>query len=185
LLAIKGLTIKEKRGRYLMILPALVGALALLFPGTVEQALLRGLGLRPLIWSQAWDQALSAPIAGHGLITEVSINAGRNHFETLHNAYLQVFWQGGVIGLSLFLGLLAVAFRYAWNWGQQQRDFTVFCLLLFACCTMMTGVDTLIARPRDQWMLFWFPLSLLLSYQYMVPGPRGEPESADTSQVRP
>jgi len=185
LVALKGLTIKEKRGWYLIILPALVGALVLLFPGTVEQALLRGQGLRPQIWSQAWDQALSAPVAGHGLISKVSINAGKAHFETLHNAYLQVFWHGGVIGLSLFLGLLAVAFRYAWNWGQQQSDFTVFCLLLFACCTMMTGVDTLIARPRDQWMLFWFPLSLLLSYQYMVPRPRGEPASADTSRVRP
>jgi O-antigen ligase len=185
LLAIKALTIKDNRGWYLMILPLLVGALVLLFPGTVEQALLRGLGLRPMIWSQAWDQALTAPVAGHGLITQISISAGRNQFETLHNAYLQVFWQGGIIGLGLFLGLLAVAFRYAWNWGQQQRDFTAFCLLLFACCTMITGVDTLIARPRDQWMLFWFPLSLLLSYLCMVPDPRGEQESADTNRVRP
>jgi hypothetical protein len=38
-------------------------------------------------------------------------------------------------------------------------------MLLFVAATMMTGVDTLIERPRDQWMLAWFPLALIISYQ--------------------
>jgi len=163
-------TLKGRTGLYatIVVLAALMGALALLFPETVEQALLRGKGLRPLIWSQAWEQAILAPIAGHGLISEVSIDAGRQHIETVHNAYLQVFWHGGVIGLCLFLFLLIRAFLHAWSWGRQQRDFTIFCMLVFAASTMMTGVDSLIARPRDQWMLFWLPLALLLAYQSMT-----------------
>jgi len=56
-------------------------------------------------------------------------------------------------------------FRSAWLWARQGGDYTVFCLLVFAACIMMTGVDTLIDRPRDQWMLFWFPIALLLAYQ--------------------
>jgi hypothetical protein len=30
---------------------------------------------------------------------------------------------------------------------------------------MQTGVNGLITRPRDQWMVFWFPLALLISFQ--------------------
>ena len=46
-----------------------------------------------------------------------------------------------------------------------MRAFSVvIVLLLFAAATMMTGVDTLIDRPRDKWMLFWLPLALLLSW---------------------
>jgi len=168
LLALSALVVlmqKDRRLLYTTILAALAAALVFTFPDVVEQAWLRGKGLRPEIWTQAWAQALSAPVFGHGLISPVSIEAGGELFETLHNAYLQVFWQGGVVGLCLFLVLLGLAFRSAWSWGVQQRDYTIFCMLLFTACIMMTGVDTLIARPRDQWMLFWFPLALLLAYQ--------------------
>lgn len=163
--AFVGLMLSKGRVLYVTKLAAVAGALVLIFPGSMEQALLRGQGLRPQIWAGVWDDAKSAPVAGHGLISEVSVEAGTHTFETVHNAYLQVFWHGGVIGLCLFLFLLTVAFRHAWWWGRQQGEYTVFCMLLFVTCTMMTGVDTLIERPRDQWMLFWLPLALLLAYQ--------------------
>jgi len=167
LLAFLGLMLRAKNLWYLATLAILAGivALTLIFPDVLEQALLRGEGLRPPIWAEAWKQAISRPVVGHGFISEISIEAGEQHFNTAHNAYLQVFWQGGAIGLSLFLLLLLVALRNAWSWGRQQQDYTVFCMFIFAACVMMTGVDTLIARPRDQWMLFWFPLALLISYQ--------------------
>lgn len=165
LMALAGLTSGERRGLYTVILVAEAGMLLLLFPDVVEQALLRGQGLRPLIWAQVWEEARAAPIFGHGLISEIAVESGRNIFETAHNAYLQVLWHGGAIGLGLFLLLLAIAFRSAWTHAHQQRDYTPFCMLLFTACIMMTGVDTLIARPRDQWMVFWFPLALLLAYR--------------------
>lgn len=168
LVALTILTLPENKGWYTALLAVLVGALVLLFPDPVEQALHRGQGLRPQIWAGIWEQARSVPIAGHGLISEVSVKAGRHSFATAHNAYLQVFWHGGAIGLSLFLLMLGWAFRNAWSQGRQRGEFSVFCMLLFTACAMMTGVDTLIERPRDQWMLFWFPLALLLSYPGMT-----------------
>jgi hypothetical protein len=60
--------------------------------------------------------------------------------------------------------VLVLALRQAWLLGRIDGDYTVFCLLLFTACIMLTGVDTLIDRPRDQWLLFWLPLALLLSY---------------------
>jgi O-antigen ligase len=170
LLALMSLTLEKRTalGVAVVALVALMGALALLFPETVEQAALRGKGLRPQIWGHAWEQVKLAPIFGYGLIADISVDTGKQHFEMAHNAYLQIFWHGGVIGLGLFLLLFVLAFREAWSQGCQQKDFTLFCILLFTACAMMTGVDTLIARPRDQWMLFWFPLALLLSYQSMA-----------------
>ena len=135
------------------------------FPEVMGQLFERGPGLRPLIWAAVWDEAQSAPVFGHGLASTLSVGISGYTFETAHNAFLMLFWQGGAVGVIIFLLLLVVAFRHAWSLGQQRGDFSIFCILIFAVCTMMTGVDTLIERPRDQWMLFWFPLALLLSYQ--------------------
>ena len=166
-----GMTLKRRRSFYTAMVALLVfgAALAVIFPDTVEQAFLRGMGPRPLIWEATWSEARLAPIFGHGLTSNISVVIGRDLFETTHNAYLQTFWHGGIIGLGLLLLLLAVALRQAMALGYRGGDYTVFCLLLFAAATMMTGVDTLIDRPRDKWMLFWLPLALLLSYRTVVP----------------
>lgn len=166
-----GLTRKRKRSLLVAIVAAaLFGALMLiLFPDTSEQAFLRGMGLRPQIWAGTWSEAVLTPLFGHGLTSDIAVKVGGNVFETSHNAYLQAFWQGGLVGLGLLLLVLLVGFRYALSFGRRQGDYTIFCMLIFVVCTMMTGVDTLIDRPRDKWMLFWFPLGLLLSYEALRP----------------
>lgn len=170
LFALAGLTLREQRTLIAAILVILVAAPLLIFPDAVEQSIQRGMGLRPQIWAGVWEGIKSAPLLGHGILSELAIDAGRHTFHNAHSAYLQVFWEGGVIGLALFLLLLLMALRYAYTAGCQQGDYTVVCMLLFAGCVMMTDLDTLIARPRDQWMLFWFPLALLLSAQAVQPG---------------
>ena len=165
LLTLVSLMQKNKRLLSLAALTALTCLLFVAFPEVVGQLFERGPGLRPLIWAAVWDEAQSAPVFGHGLASTLSVGISGYTFETAHNAFLMLFWQGGAVGVIIFLLLLVVAFRHAWSLGQQRGDFSIFCILIFAVCTMMTGVDTLIERPRDQWMLFWFPLALLLSYQ--------------------
>jgi O-antigen ligase len=167
LITLAGLTLEKKNRLHVaIIVPVMVGvALVIIFPAPSEEALSRGMGLRPQIWGGTWNEAMLAPIAGHGLTSDIAVKIHNNIFETPHNGYLQAFWHGGAIGLSLLLLLLAIAFRHAFSLGREQGDYTVFSMLVFVTCTMMTGVDSLIGRPRDQWMLFWFPLALLLSYQ--------------------
>ncbi len=172
LLVFTGLTFKNQRMLCMIAFAVFVSVLFLAFPEALDGAVHRGIGERPLIWKALWEQSKSAPLFGHGLISTLSIEMPGYNFETAHNAFLQLFWQGGAVGVMIFLLLLAVAFRHAWSHGQQQGDFSVFCILLFAVCTMITGVDTLIDRPRDQWLLFWFPLALLLSYQSGAPRSR-------------
>ena len=164
----------QKKNRLLCLgaLAALAGLLLVAFPEVLDQVFQRGRGLRPAIWTAVWDEAKATPLFGHGLISTISVEVAGHVFETAHNALLQLLWQGGAVGVIIFLLLLVVAFHHAWSWGQQQGDFSIFCILIFAVCTMMTGVDTLIGRPRDQWMLFWFPLALLISYR-SKPSPSG------------
>ena len=180
-----GMSLEKKRSVYMAIVTLLVfgAALAVVFPDSIEQAFLRGMGIRPQIWVETWNTAGLAPIFGHGLTSNISVVVEGALIETTHNAYLQAFWHGGVIGLSLLLLLLVVAFRQAWLLARQGGDYTVFCMLLFAACTMMTGVDTLIDRPRDQWMLFWLPLALLLSYKTLVRRDRRDLESNGVEQT--
>jgi O-antigen ligase len=165
------MTLKRKRSFYTVIAALLMfgAALALVFPDTVEQAFLRGNSLRPQIWEGTWSQASLAPIFGHGLTSDIFLIVNGDVIETTHNAYLQAFWHGGIIGLGLLLLLLLIAFRQSLSLGHRGGDYTVFCMLLFVAATMMTGVDTLIDRPRDKWMLFWLPLALLLSYRTLAP----------------
>jgi hypothetical protein len=54
---------------------------------------------------------------------------------------------------------------YAYRLGKATGDFTIFAILVFCVQVMQTGVNGLISRPRDQWMVFWFPVALLVSYQ--------------------
>ena len=128
--------------------------------------MLRGTSLRPEIWREIWRHALEAPLFGHGLTPNVAVKFEKIRlFETAHNAYLQVFWQGGLVGLLLFLAVMATALRQAWAVGKREGDMTILCILLFTMMVMLTGVDTLIERPRDQWILFWLPVSLLQAVQ--------------------
>jgi O-antigen ligase len=183
LLALLALTCLSSRGRklihWIIGIFSIAGlSLAFLLPEVIEEAMLRGTSLRPEIWREIWRHALESPIFGHGLTPKVAVKFENIRlFETAHNAYLQVFWQGGLVGLTLFLAVLASALGQAWKLGIRNGDMTILCILLFTMMVMLTGVDTLIERPRDQWILFWLPVSLLLAATGKTPGDR-EPVTA-------
>jgi O-antigen ligase len=156
---------RQEKIKLIVLLVSVVGALGLAFPEALEQAWIRGGGLRPGIWQAYLKDVAQAPIFGRGIISAFSYDIDEYSFATAHNAYIQTLWHGGVIGLGLLLLLIASACWHAWRLGKEQGDYLVFSILLFTMAAMLTGVDTLVERPRDQWMLFWFPLALLISYQ--------------------
>ena len=161
-----GLSLGRGKSYLLAGLTLVVVTLLLAFPEVAQKAFERGQSFRFIIWSEVWQGIQARPIFGHGLLSELAIDTGARSgpMSVAHNAYLQVFWTGGIIGLLLFLLLLGSAFRFALLRGQQEGDYRVLCILIFAACAMMTGVDILIARPRDQWILFWLPLAMLLAF---------------------
>jgi O-antigen ligase len=118
-----------------------------------------------LIWQGYLKDVVGAPIFGHGILSQVRFDIGAFSFTVAHNAYIQALWHGGVIGLGLLLLLIASACWQAWRLGKERGDFIVLSILLFTIGAMFTGVDSLVDRARDQWLLFWFPLALLISCQ--------------------
>jgi hypothetical protein len=139
-----------------------------IFPHLLEMAWTRGVGLRPQIWQAMFVDIQQAPVFGQGLITPMNYMVEGVHFGIAHNAFLEALWHGGIVGLGLLLLLTGSALWYAHRLGRETGNFTVFAILVFCVLVMQTGVNGLISRPRDQWMVFWFPLALLVSYQTPV-----------------
>ena len=139
--------------------------LVIIFPSSMEMAWTRGAGIRPLIWQDMLVDIRQAPIIGQGLITPMNYIVEGEHFGIGHNAYLDTLWHGGIIGMGLLLVLTGSALWYAYRLGRETGNYTIFSILVFCVLVMQTGVNGLITRPRDQWMVFWFPLALLISFQ--------------------
>ena len=136
-----------------------------IFPDLLEMAWTRGVGRRPLLWQAMLVDIRQAPFFGQGLITPMNYIVDGEHFGIGHNAYLDALWHGGIIGMGILMVLTGSALWYAYRLGKETGNPTIFAILVYCVLVMQTGVNGLITRPRDQWMVFWFPLALLISYQ--------------------
>jgi hypothetical protein len=45
--------------------------------------------------------------------------------------------------------------------GRASGDYALLALLCFGLVYMLTSTDALITRPRELWVILWFPLGLL------------------------
>lgn len=99
---------------------------------------------------------------GKGISTnnDFVISSGKKLPHT-HNVYLGALLYGGIAGLLLFLGLLALAFRQALKYFFISGDIIYFLLILFAAVCIVTGQDKLLTHPNSMWLFFWLPLGLL------------------------
>ncbi|MGW8229154.1 MAG: O-antigen ligase family protein [Gammaproteobacteria bacterium] len=181
---------KHNKTRVAILTACALVLLIAMYPDLLEMAWTRGAGLRPLIWQAMFVDIRQAPIFGQGLITPMSYIVEGDDFGIGHNAFLQALWQGGVVGMGLLLLLTGSALWYAYRLGKETGNFTILALLVFCVLVMQTGVNSLISRPRDQWMVFWFPLALLISYQTPLgkrshSAPCSEPDSGSNSGARP
>ena len=156
---------KHNKTRVAILTACAMVLLIAIFPDLLEMAWTRGAGIRPLIWQAMLVDIRQAPFFGQGLITPMSYMVDGEDFGIGHNAFLEALWQGGIIGMGLLLLLTGSALWHAYRLGKETGNFTILAILVFCVLVMQTGVNSLIARPRDQWMLFWFPLALLISYQ--------------------
>ena len=99
---------------------------------------------------------------GKGISTnnDFVISSGKKLPHT-HNVYLGALLYGGIAGLLLFLGLLALAFLQALKHFYISGDIVWFLLILFAAACIVTGQDKLLTHPNSMWLFFWLPLGLV------------------------
>ncbi|MFA6433904.1 MAG: tetratricopeptide repeat protein [Elusimicrobiales bacterium] len=134
---------------------------------------------RLLIWSSAWQMGLESPMLGKGwglfenfypfyqgglVLNFENVRHLRTHANNAHNEILELFSQTGLIGLGIYIWLLAVlcaAFlRYYRASGPEERyrtaPFAAALLGMFA--DNMFNVSLHFAVPA---MLFWWLLGAL------------------------
>jgi len=179
-MAFTALLFPARPKRTLIILASLAGIVALvvfLFPQWFTSLSERGTSSRLLIWSTVLSQVFEMPFFGHGYLVDHSVFIVSQHARHAfaHDAYLASLRDGGIIGLALMLIMLGSACRLALRIGREKGSYVYFSLLVFGLVYMIFDTDRLLTRPRELWVVLWWPLALVLSDSVVpVRGPLSE-----------
>lgn len=168
LLALAGvgiwLTLTARRWGALITVLTLSCAILAIFWNRLSE---RGISLRPEIWRYVFQQSLKHPWFGIGLDRypiEVPTSVGLKY--GTHNIFLAVFYQGGIIGLALFMAMVAVTFYQSWCLRSISRVAILAALFqLYAIIALQFEGISLCTRPTDTWLLLWLPLALCMYAQ--------------------
>jgi O-antigen ligase len=82
-----------------------------------------------------------------------------------HSLYLQLWYQYGIVGISLFVLLLLSLLRKGWACRTQPLARVGLALLVFAMVAMVSDVYAIFHRLSPYWVLVWFPVGILLGVQ--------------------
>lgn len=132
------------------------------------EAILRGgFSSRPELLQLAWEQLQQHFWFGLGLDQEylLTIPETGYSFRHAHNFYAHLAVELGVIGLTLWLLLLAgVAWR-GWMTRHTAAGRAVCALLCFSCIALLTDGLGPWVKPREEWFTVWLPIFLGFSLQ--------------------
>jgi O-antigen ligase len=153
----------NRRSLVLLITIALaLGTFLVFYP---EGLFSRGTSLRPEIWKTVWPQILEAPWFGHGYnaLWQIQMASGDIFFDNPHNLLLGVFYNLGVVGLTLWLSLYIVALTFSWRNRKNPLVIIASTLLVFGFAAGMTEGGAFLSRPKEHWFLIWIPMTLLFA----------------------
>jgi putative inorganic carbon (hco3(-)) transporter len=149
---------------------------------------------RLAIWPAAWDAFYSSPVTGigYGVFVEQSVDrildspesqiTGFNvHPEEVHNVFLGTATELGVVGLTLFLGLLASTARMLRRSARRARERGAYFVGgvadalfvgLLAWCVGSLFIETETSRP------LWIVVGICLALPKLIPEPEPPPARA-------
>lgn len=140
----------------------------------VALTVVAGLDHHPLFRSRTWEirlelwadgirHVVNAPLFGNGYLSKLEVfsQIENKSYINVHNSYLAALRDGGIAGFALLAALLGAAVHRAVQAGRASGDYALLALLCFGLIYMLTSTDTLITRPRELWVILWFPLGLL------------------------
>jgi O-antigen ligase len=119
--------------------------------------------VRMSIWRHSFSLIEQAPFFGYGFDRELTFTNYTGEFiHTTHSLYLGALLKGGLVGFSLFAGLLTFGARLAvvhLKAGRRLEAALYLFMLIFYCSQGMF----VIANPAEFWYLFWFPLAMVFA----------------------
>lgn len=123
----------------------------------------KGLSGRNQIWMVWFERLPEFWLLGEGAGSRFLVSIAKlGKFQHAHSLYLQFWFEYGLIGLLLLLGLLAALLWKGWQCREQPLARLGLALLVYAMVAMLTDVDAIISRPSEWWTLFWLPVGILL-----------------------
>jgi O-antigen ligase len=141
----------------------LVVVTAYLFWPEIQNELRQGVSGRQLIWD-SWGRRLPEFwLMGAGAGTDFNFRFyGGSKVLHAHSLYLQLWYEYGIVGISLFVLLLLSLLWKGWVCRAEPLARLGLALLVFAMLAMVSDVYAIFHRPSPYWLLFWFPVGILL-----------------------
>ncbi|MEF8732590.1 MAG: O-antigen ligase family protein [Candidatus Accumulibacter meliphilus] len=138
-------------------------ALLLLHP---DALLGRGASYRLEIWHQALAKISQHPWLGFGVGASLAIDIKdfAVPFSEPHSFALGVLYYTGIVGLSLWLALNAVALSLCWRNRHRQGFLVGGALLIYGAGAGLAEGGWILSRPKEHWFLTWIPLALIAAY---------------------
>jgi O-antigen ligase len=106
-----------------------------------------------------------------GILTPDDVVNGAVVHPHPHSMYLAVLYQGGLIGLGLFLTLIGMMLRELWRHFDQPMGSVALAVLAVGLLSYLLDGHELVDRIGETWMLFWLPVAITLSLCARQPAP--------------
>jgi O-antigen ligase len=150
---------------WLIVLPAVGLSMIFQWLMPVSDLLVRGLSYRPAIWQDAWQQMQDSPWFGMGYSYPQVFHVEGLDFALAdtHNIVLGIFFVGGAIALTLWLGFYGYLLRSAWRARSSPAVVLAATLLIFGFMAGQTEGSAFMPRPKEHWFLIWIPMALLVT----------------------
>ncbi|MGV8837062.1 O-antigen ligase family protein [Cellvibrio sp.] len=128
----------------------------------LDQALLgRGASFRDQIWWDVIAQMRAQPslfLLGVGMDSSTDIVTSIESYHHAHNAWLDILYRTGVVGLGLALIHLVLLL---WS-ARQHRNLAPLALwLVYGCGCLFVDSRSLFWEIDTKWLLYWVPAALL------------------------
>lgn len=140
----------------------LVVAIVLVIITPIEQVIAaRGISLRDEIWLQVWHSMISQPLSllwGIGMSEVTVITTANGEYHHAHNAWLDIFYRTGVIGLLLSLSHLVLLLKRG---GADTTTKSLTIWLVYGCFCLLVDSRSLFWEIDAKWLFYWVPAALL------------------------
>ncbi|MCR9276602.1 MAG: O-antigen ligase family protein [Pseudomonadaceae bacterium] len=137
--------------------------LAAIVPGLADLLFPRGWSFRPEIWQASLEKIGSSGwLFGLGVLTSDDFPIDGIVFAHSHNMYLSVLYQGGIVGLGLFLLVLFVTASTFLRFFVDQDSKLGLSILTVAASAYLLDGHELIDKVGDTWFLVWMPVGLAM-----------------------
>jgi hypothetical protein len=137
--------------------------IAALFLGP-ELLFKRALSFRPEIWSEFVTRTIYSNVwIGLGMSANSEFLMPELLIQHPHSAFVATFYYGGIVGLSLYLGLVLKSISALNEPDSTNVHLLAAMLLAFGLTATALDGNEILTKVNYLWFLIWFPIGLTLT----------------------